>query len=137
MQCSCEVCTSACSYNPGWFLPGEVERLAEFLECSVQEVFDVFLCANYWIEDEGQTYVLAPLTTEDQHRAGGKASFSKRGDCIFLHEGLCQIHEVKPHECAWFDHRRSTSESANKHEFIKEMWKNQQDQIKQLLNGKE
>lgn len=136
MECSCKTCTEACSWNPGWFLPGEIEQLAKFLDCSVQELFNTYLCADYWIEDVGETYVISPLTVKDQHRAGGIASFSRFGSpCIFLHRGLCSIHEVKPDECRWFDHTRTPKESSKKHESVKEAWKDHQNQIEQLLKG--
>ena len=31
-NCECETCRNACSFKPGWFKPGQAEKVAEHLE---------------------------------------------------------------------------------------------------------
>ena len=81
--CDCHECQALCRHEPGWFLPGEVERSAAHLHITVDEFCRQF-CEELNID---QTVVLAPKFV------------SKQRACIFYEEGLCRIHEVKPHEC--------------------------------------
>ena len=102
-SCCCEKCVAACKGNPGWFLPGEAEKAAEFLGIPFDEFRSKYLIRDYWVgTDDGDVYVWAPRKKgieEDRETASFSYPFCL-GDCIFLDsQNRCGIHEVKPHEC--------------------------------------
>lgn len=84
LGCSCEACTECCEREPGWFMPEEVESAAKFMGLSKEEFIKQY-CEEH-VEDG--IIVISPA------RKKGKTC------CIFLtKDKLCEIHEVKPHEC--------------------------------------
>lgn len=82
--CSCEKCRECCTREPGWFLPDEVGQAAAYLKLRSEE-FVLRYCEEHV---EGGVMVISPA------RKPGKT------ECVFFgSDGLCRIHEVKPHEC--------------------------------------
>ncbi len=130
LECQCNKCKGACSYNPGWFMPGEAEKTAEYLNMTFQEFFNKYLGVNWWEEDveTEDIFVLAPAITN--MKTGQEYPGDPRGKCIFFKKGLCEIHEVKPFECAQFIHDKSTED---RHWNIAKTWKKNQLHIKKLL----
>ncbi len=132
-SCSCEVCVSACSRKPGWFLPGEAEKLAENLGVSLQQLFNEKLAVDYWAAyPEDDTLVLVP--TMQGQLPGRIVSWSFYGKpCTFLKDGLCSIHEKgKPYEC-----RKLHGDEAQElsHEEVAKAWEPYQSQLRTLLEG--
>ena len=105
--CACEKCVSACRRDPGRLIPGDVKKIAAFLELSEKELLERHL-------------VLIPAKGKNRHvrfPAPAKIKAARflaapgtvvpdyydqeKGRCVFLSaEGACLIHEVKPFECA-------------------------------------
>lgn len=129
---TCSECRSACTHKPGWFNPGEVEKVAEYLGISVQELFDTKLQVDWWEEDgnhPNDVFVLSPAVVGGT--PGDMFSEDPKGTCVFYKNGLCEIHEVKPHEC------RQTlgcqELDPELHPSFAYAWNDHQDQIRELL----
>lgn len=98
-SCVCASCVDACRKKPGWFLPEQIEPLARALNVSVSELFETKLAIDYFVGDDEKQYVLAPATRGG--RAGDMYPFDPYGECVFLDDELCSIHDTgeKPYEC--------------------------------------
>lgn len=127
-ECQCHTCQSACTTRPGWFLPGEIEKVARFLEISPQDLFDKYLVADNTFDD---FWILAPAQLHAE--PGHEAPFEPRGTCIFLKNGKCEIHEVKPYECREYLHSDDRDVVRLRHRSMGLRWAKHQDQITQLL----
>ena len=129
-SCQCNNCKDACQ-RPGWFVPGEIEQVAEFLNISIEELFRTKLIVDWWEEDSKQnTFVLCPGIKDRPF--GTMAPHNPHGECIFFNnKGLCEIHPVKPFECAKY----SCKSRKSFHEEAKKKWENKtaQKQIRKLL----
>jgi Fe-S-cluster containining protein len=98
-ECDCERCKGACSNYPGEFRPGEAEKVAAFLNMSLEDLFAQYLGVNWWERDSGDIFMLAPAN--DSMDAGREwPGNPRRGNCLFLKDGKCSIHPVKPYSCA-------------------------------------
>ncbi len=82
--CQCPECQSLCRNEPGWFLPEEVARAADFLGLDPASFHRQYLAEH----PVGEKVILAPRFDARERR------------CVFFREGLCAIHEVKPYECS-------------------------------------
>lgn len=127
-ECSCHKCQQACHSTPGGFLPGEAEKAAEFLGKSLQDFFDESLGVDW---DKG-VFFLKPAIT--RMSAGQEYPFSNRGTCVFLKDGKCSIHAVKPFECREYVHTDTSGEIRDRGVKVMEAWAPHQDQIKELLD---
>jgi Fe-S-cluster containining protein len=131
-ECQCDTCKEECSFNPGWFLPGEAEKAAKHLNMSLQDFFKQYLGINWWEADhktDNDIFVLAPAIVDME--AGQEYPSDPRGQCVFLEKGLCKIHAVKPFECAQFIHGDKTV--SERHWKVAQAWQKHQSQIKELL----
>jgi len=136
-HCTCKECISYCKARPGWFRPGEMPRLAEFLEMPLKEVFKKYLIVDYWMGQElAEIYLLSPvkdfsrikskkerigIDMQMEHnelmnrhcdKAGKRASWGYaflHAPCIFLKDSKCSIYEARPFECAiaWHEDGKS------------------------------
>jgi Fe-S-cluster containining protein len=99
-SCECPTCQGYCENKPGWFLPGEVEKAADFLGLPLQEFFDRFLSVDWWQGDPA-IFLLSPAVVGAM--PGEMFPADPHGQCVFYRDGKCDIHPVKPHECraAW------------------------------------
>ena len=136
IECSCRDCCSACYHKPGWFLPEEIKPAADFLGITEEAFFHRYLSVDYFVEGE-PLYVLSPATENSQ--PGEMFPFNPEGSCIFLKNGKCGIHAVKPFECKLYDHRKKimTKEEGDKstegHLAVAEAWIPYKDRIAKLL----
>lgn len=136
-ECRCDDCSDGCHESPGWFAPGQAERVAEHLGVTLEELFRDKLVVEYWaggIDDHAtDIHVLAPANYAST--SGEKAEFSKmRARCVFLdNEGLCSIHPVKPKECALSHHNMDQDAYLAWRKDNVRAWIGRQDQIDQLL----
>jgi Fe-S-cluster containining protein len=129
---TCSTCVAACYRKPGWFIPGEVERVADHLGVSVEELFRTRLGVD-WHDDHPSrrdVFVLAPATTT--MTPGEEYPGDPTGRCVFLtDDDRCGIHEVKPYECReyWCD-----APDVNRlHLAAADAWVEHQQQIRDLL----
>lgn len=135
-ECQCERCKEACDERPGWFLPGEIQPLAENLGITAQELFDNHLGVDWWEEHESNgedVFVLAPAIKGTRERREYRSD--PHGECKFFVEGKCLIHKLgKPYECAALNHESCE----NNHEKAADAWagKEHQDFIEQLFGRK-
>ena len=97
MECSCKDCVSACEECPGWMHPGQLEKIALHLNMPVEQMFKEYLSVDWWVIPTGNIYMLAPAI--ERYEGRSYPSYP-HGRCIFLKDGLCMVHEVKPVECA-------------------------------------
>ena len=117
-------------------MPGEAEKVAEYLKMPVKDLFSQKLGIDWFEEWEGadqEVFVLAPAITSME--TGEEYPGNPQGRCVFLTNGLCDIHPVKPYECFKYD-----CKDANDNDFlmerkkkITEAWYKNQEQIKKLL----
>lgn len=112
MECRCLNCLDACKHRPGWFKPGEVEKVAEHLDVSIDKLFRHKLAVDWW-EAEKDVFVLAPALKGEE--AGTEYPGDPRAECVFFQNGLCEIHPVKPFECKEANHNREKSRSDHQH----------------------
>lgn len=99
--CACEQCVECCKRRPGVFLPGEPEKVAEYLGHSLHTLFKTHMIIDYWCDNRtGNIEYIIPAVTFQSGRA--YAQFSdpfNDAPCMFLLNDKCIIHPVKPFEC--------------------------------------
>jgi hypothetical protein len=99
-SCKCPECVSACNQTPGWFLPGEAEKVAKYLKMKFEKFRKKYLVIDCWYTGDCDIWAYSPRKGNDDssylRNTGAKWEDSS---CIFLKDGLCEIHNVKPKEC--------------------------------------
>lgn len=130
-SCSCEECVSSCRHRPGWFLPGEAEKVAKYLKISMKELYEKYLVMDYFGQREID--VLSPGSLEEH---GHKASigFAFRGSqCIFLNsQDRCSIYSVRPFECA-VAHHGNRHKLEGFHHWVAQQWRGKD--VWQMIEG--
>ena len=138
--CDCHKCRAACSHKPGWFLPDQIEPLAEALGLTEKELFDQHLQVDWWAgtdfddEQDGDVFVLSPAVIGGD--AGDMFDRDPTGVCRWFRDGKCAIHDLgKPHECAAYIHSEDDGIASKRHEDVAQAWNRpeHQEKIKQLL----
>jgi len=104
-DCDCEECVGCCKYLPGFFNgPDEVIKVAKYLGLTLKEFLTKY-CVSGWRDDiiiNDQRYNIKAVAPARDGWQGKRETWGYpiRGTpCIFLVEGRCQIHRVKPYEC--------------------------------------
>ncbi len=124
-SCSCDACKEACLNSPGWFLPGEVERLADYLNLTLEALFRKFLAiGTTHMPDGSRRHGVMPHKLRDHKKPGALwtlAELAEPGRCIFYDHGKCSIYPVRPFECSRMihSHRKETKQLR---QFIVEQW---------------
>lgn len=116
-SCTCQKCIDSCCYKPGWFLPGEAEKVAEGLGVTLQQLFRTHLAVDHWTSAAGTPDILAlsPAVMPESRRytpfpgerairipggsPGTRFAWDPTGRCVFLKDGRCTIYAVRPFEC--------------------------------------
>lgn len=97
-ECSCEKCRSACMKVPCIGTPWDMLRI---MESSKENIGKVSLTINAapWEGEltDSPVIMVAPKTNED-------------GSCVFLENGMCSIHEIKPIEGRYSYHEPTEKE---------------------------
>ncbi len=125
-ECACANCAAACQRRPGWFAPGEAEDLAESMGISFAELFATRLAIDaVGTYEHGELLILMPAIVGVP--AGRKLPPEQFGTCTFFDNGLCQIHEGKPFECAVATHWGGPNPALTAAE-----WLSHQDQLRVL-----
>ncbi len=133
-QCACPVCTSACTYRPGWFAPGEVAKAAALLGLSEQDFFDRYLGVDFWLPDDSRNEEIAVLAPATTHGVPGQEyPYDPRGCCVFFHDGRCQIHAAKPVECAVYHHDFTQTDHMALRHLLLDWWKEEVSEVIRLL----
>ena len=82
----CRKCGKCCSLGSGYLIDADIPRIAKFLGINEEELKEKYLeKVNMYGKDN-----LRPKTKDK-----GKGY----GECIFLENNLCKIHEAKPLNC--------------------------------------
>jgi hypothetical protein len=138
-DCKCELCVEACNSHPGWFMPGEAEKLARAKGVKLQELFDADLGVDWWepedeLGNEEPIFVLAPrLGWKD---GGTEYPGNPDGRCAWLINGLCAVHDLgKPYECAMAHHDNREQSGEGFHREVAAAWNKPRHQklIRRLL----
>jgi Fe-S-cluster containining protein len=128
---TCEWCRDGCDIKPGWFLPGEAEKAAEFTGMSLPEFFRAYLAVDWWEGEGGEpdTFLLSPALEGEP--PGAEFPGNPRGRCVFYQDDRCRIHPVKPMECR--ERWCGDKEGPSVHEDVAMAWKDHQGQVTELL----
>lgn len=132
--CTCHKCQAACATKPGWFLPGEAEKAADFLNLPLPEFFASKLGVDWWERWGGDIFLLAPAVKG--HPPGREYPGNPRGECIFYKDGRCEIYPARPHECREYMHDDTPEAVASRHQGVAKAWEPHQGQIASLLGRK-
>ncbi len=136
-ECQCGVCKNACETRAGWRIPGDAERIAAFLGISLSYLFKTRLAVDYWLGDDtnnSSVFILAPVVYGAT--PGELYPYRPYGICTFYKDDLCEVHDVKPFECATMMHGDKPKVTEKRHRSIMESWRSHQEQITALY-GKE
>ncbi len=119
-ECKCEKCKDSCSYRPGWFLPEQIESLLKhFKKKTIRELLESKKIVIDWYEGAEDILLLAPNIKKNNEIY---YPADPRGECVFYICGLCEIHNIKPFECAESIHSSSSEENEKRHDNISEEW---------------
>lgn len=108
-KCGCASCVMHCRRQPGFLVPGDLERITAELRATGREA-------------EIENFVASPGAVIG-NRATGKTqrvptitpARKPDGSCAFLDDaGRCTIHEVAPFGCAYYDDHNITTQEANR-----------------------
>lgn len=96
--CSCSECISQCRY-PGWLKPGDLERIARFLEHDLRELFH----KGFHVVDYERIIGTPPI---EGAKVFGIAPKISDDYCTFFNPigNVCTIHQVKPWVCRYSWH---------------------------------
>lgn len=111
-------------------MPGEIEKVAEYLGISLQDLFDTKLGVDWWEWDD-DIFVIAPATKNAN--AGEEYPAAPAGECVFFANGRCNIYPVRPFECRQYYHSDNSKVLYLRHKQVAESWKDHKDQIIELL----
>lgn len=121
LSCDCQSCHSACKNKPGWFLPGEAEKVADYLKIPLQQLFDDYLAVDWYSDDKGVDYYpISPAVVGNE--TGAMFPYKPSGTCVFLDNGKCKIHAVAPFECQKYYHTQEHSETRQRHDYVAKAW---------------
>src|SRR5258708_4879591 len=94
--CACRECVQCCKDQPGPLMPGDFERIAEFLGETPEQAQSHFWAspgAMAKVKETGEIIKIGTITPKRE-----------KGRCVFLDENdRCKIHPVAPFGCAYFD----------------------------------
>jgi Fe-S-cluster containining protein len=134
-DCSCKTCRTACEVKPGWFLPGEAEKAADYMGLSIEDFFRQYLLVDYYFDDDDKDiFVLSPGILES--KSGQEYPGDPHGTCIFYKDGKCSIHPVKPYECRKSIHDEGWEAVEQRHEYVARTWSHDREagnKIRKLL----
>ena len=86
-NCKCERCSHGCKFGSGAIKEGHHKKIAKFLNISVEKLETDFLEE---VEMFNTKLFRPKILKEDNNLYG---------NCIFLENGECKIHKVKPLQC--------------------------------------
>lgn len=105
-SCACAVCVRCCHDQPGSLVPGDLERIAQYLGKPVRAVLSKFWASPGALVGDSRTGRTFRIGTITPKRTAGES-----GRCVFLDaEDRCTIHPVAPAGCALFDTHMSGEE---------------------------
>ena len=121
---------ACCKHSPGWFAPGEAERVAELLGLDIGEFVQRYLILDHVMIGNQRVEVFAPVKVDEEGQPleGPNARISRvyhfmSGACIFYDAAgkACAIHAARPIECRHYFCKQPEESNLSK-EAIGEMW---------------
>lgn len=98
-SCDCSKCTAACRTMPGYLIPGDIERIAEYVGADPDD--ENFLIKNFrasegpLVSRSGKLFRIPTIVP---------AQFDDNGRCVFMtRDGRCSVHKVSPFGCSRFN----------------------------------
>lgn len=93
--CDCETCTTNCKVMPGCLAPGDLDTMIPAgADPFLWSESNLLASPGAVVAKNGQIFTIPTLVPASK----------PDGSCIHLSpEGLCQIHEISPVGCAFFD----------------------------------
>lgn len=138
MDCACDKCQNFCRRKPGWFTPDQIEPLARRLNLTLAALFQGYLTIDaVLVEEKGQpkgVYVLAPAMVGQ--RASAISDPTAKGTCVWLKDGQCAIHDMKPRECQMIDHATAARDGDLLRASILKAWMPRKSFVQGLYGGK-
>jgi Fe-S-cluster containining protein len=113
--CACAECVACCKRQPGHLVPGDAERIAEYLGEPVEP----------YLWDSQGALVLCPDGIV--RRARTMTPRMVKGRCIFLDENdRCKIHKVAPFGCAYVDTHMSKQKGQERSQWaVRAYWQDE------------
>lgn len=129
--CSCDKCVSSCYHKPGWFLPEQIKDFANYFKIDIKNLLGEYVI----LEKYKSSYVALPKTTNSQSSI---FLIGHHGQCSFLKNGKCSIHDVKPFECKNAMHYDTVRDDKERQKQIGEKWLSKEGKqvIEQLFGHK-
>lgn len=125
-SCTCANCVAACSNKPGWFMPEDIPAILAHL--GARDLGEALgpgkLAVDFFDAPEDGPLVLSPNIVGSESKG---IPFYPRGVCVFLKEGRCSIHAIKPFECRQALHTDSPAAVRARHTAIAAAWRGRQD----------
>jgi len=88
--CSCDACNHGCKFGSGYFVDGQISKVAEYMNISLDELKKKYLTKEIMLN--------RIMYRPKRKREKAKMPF---GECIFFdsNKERCKIHLVKPLQC--------------------------------------
>jgi Fe-S-cluster containining protein len=122
--CTCTHCVNACESKPGWFMPEQIPALLEHFQVKTIKELLPKIGIDFLDHPADGPLVLAPNIVGNNSHV---YPLEPRGVCVFLKEGRCSIHAVKPFECAELLHGDSHMTVGLRHAGIGKAWRGRQE----------
>lgn len=117
-SCACSDCADCCKQQPGFLIPADVARIAEYMKLPVAT-----FALRYLRRSPGA--VVGDSQTGAVYRIGTIVPAPDRtGRCVFLDPNdRCLIHPVAPFGCAMFDTHMNEREATRRVTWaLREIW---------------
>lgn len=88
--CSCRDCNHGCKFGSGYFIDGQIQKVAELLKMDLKELKGKYLTEDIMLNKK--------MWRPKRKREKARMPF---GECIFFDsvKEKCKIHQVKPLQC--------------------------------------
>lgn len=102
--CACKACSRHCHHMPGCLGTGDLARIAEHLKKVPAEIMHMFRASpGALVSRSGLQFRIGTIVPAKNETTGA---------CVFLDDaGKCQIHDVAPWGCAYFDDHMDPAEA--------------------------
>lgn len=92
-ECDCVIDQQNCKTQPGYLIPGELQRILAHLNATMSDAAKWFWNSpGMVLMKAGQMFRVRTITPRFEN-----------GKCIFFENGRCTIHSVAPYGCRYFD----------------------------------
>jgi len=103
-ECACGECVRNCHFIPGYLVPTDLQRIADYLGEADLAPFAL----NHLLASPGATVVVAGELFQIPTLTPAR---KPDGACHFLLDERCAIHTVSPFACRYFDHSQTRQQA--------------------------